>query len=46
MQLEYGDRATVHRVVVILRDRAGAGEVDPGHACLSSRALRHPFRYG
>ena len=44
--LEYGCRPTVHRVVVLLGDGAGAGELDAGNARLSSGALCHPLGYG
>ena len=44
--LEYGCRPTVHRVVVLLRDGAGAGELDAGNARFSSRVFCHPLGYG
>jgi hypothetical protein len=46
MLLEDRGGATVHRVVVILRDRAGAGELDACDAGISGGALRHPLGYG
>ena len=39
-------RPMVHGVVVLLRDRAGTGELDTGQARVSSCALRHPLGYG
>ena len=42
---EHGGRATVHWIVELFRDRAGAGELDASDARIGSRTFGDPLRH-